>query len=650
MSLGISGICSSLWSRLFGSSQNFNVTEVDEEPISLESNFSVHTQPDPINSVCGQLPCNFLMAAQAPNVQGLIFHDHGREIFGRRSQDRYSSSGFALTSISLRSGDCIDSPSSESVIDQQPRLGSSSSQHRSLQLAAMLSGMSSFSSKNIFSLFGEDRIRSFTEVDSPSTASLSQLRGLLKDANVSDTVSLLLGLNGIETSDMSSPLVNLLLSQYNLSGAANNKNLNDLVELLQKVQNKESSVDEASTQSCLRVCCSTVCGLLASSPNPIVSGIGIGGTALTELLVMAAKSQRVQKSLELCHDSCKPCCTRSCGCSSCGCDGGECGCGRFGSLLCGCTELWCFKESVREEVDLKDYANKIQQLESAVGSTTFMMGLQNLGITISDLLNGDVKNIPSPEQLENACKEAVSTIGQLMMRMTQEKWMNRFCSCMTILNQSFWKGAICSGLSGRTTMLSLEDLANRVKIVTCTGGKQEAENFNPALLLPALSCLQIKGMEEDNENNEGNGLSADQKTLLLCKLCSVLSSAVGNDRKPIWLTPKQLTEIVCVCMIMCGISIEGGPSSESEECKEFRDCILQESLDCLRDRLRCSLRTTSKTRRDIRKLVVVHESQNAFIELLLALKDPDSRESKCLLRECFSSWATKAGVVKVTEA
>ena len=105
------------------------------------------------------------------------------------------------------------------------------------------------------------------------------------------------------------------------------------------------------------------------------------------------------------------------------------------------------------------------------------------------------------------------------------------------------------------------------------------------------------------------------------------------------MTPKQLMDLVCICIASCDISLVGGPSCE--ECKEFTCAILEEKSP--QDRIDCS--DTRNVQAEIRKLVVKQEARNAFVDLLTSLRDPNSRESKALLRECLSSWARRAGVV-----
>ncbi|CCP60350.1 hypothetical protein DU09_0107 [Chlamydia trachomatis] len=97
-------------------------------------------------------------------------------------------------------------------------------------------------------------------------------------------------------------------------------------------------------------------------------------------------------------------------------------------------------------------------------------------------------------------------------------------------------------------------------------------------------------------------------------------------------------------MVMSGISIVGGPSNQSTEYQEFQRVVMQESLTHLRSSLRASKRTNNRTRAEVRKLVVKYTSQSAFLTLLEGLRDPNSKESKDLMRECFASWAQKAGV------
>lgn len=500
-------------------------------------------------------------------------------------------------------------------------------------MGAVLSGMSTLTGNSIFDLFGESQITNLIgdAVDGTSTSS-SPLRDATKGASTADLIALFLALGGSGSQGVNSPLVATLLSRYSLSGSLDTKEIQELLEALKKLQTDAPTSDGARPG--LGECCTHLCGALSSSSNPIVSAVGIAGTGLTELLMLAAQSQRVRRGAVLCHDACKPCCTSACGYPS---------CGSFGALVCSCAELWCCQESPTEEANLEEYARKLKALEVAVGSTTFMLGLHNLGISFSDLVKGNFTNLPTPEQLETACKEAVSSLGKLMMRMTQEKWLLRLCSCAGILDNPFWKRAICSGLAGGTHMLSLQDLTSRVKVVTSSGNKQEAENLGLELLLPALSSLQVTGTEEDCDD-EGQGLNTDQLTMLLCKFCSVLSAAIGNEHRPIWLTPKQITEILCVCMVMSGISIVGGPSNQSAEYQEFQHVVLQESLTHLQSSLRASKRTNNRTRAEVRKLVVKYEVQSAFLTLLKGLRDPNSKESKDLMRECFASWAQKAGV------
>ncbi|CCP66589.1 hypothetical protein [Chlamydia trachomatis] len=651
MSFGIGSACSSLWSRLCGSSgsegnSEEGVTSSGSDAASGSGAASaVCQQPTSSASTEGngpsvQIP---MVGTYSANVQSLVNQGHGGRGFVNRCYQKYSASGVSLTSISIGAGDSVDGPLPSVVITRQPQgSGSSARGAGSLQMGAVLSGMSTLTGNSIFDLFGESQITNLIgdAVDGTSTSS-SPLRDATKGASTADLIALFLALGGSGSQGVNSPLVATLLSRYSLSGSLDAKKLQELLEALKKLQNDAPTSDGARPG--LGECCTHLCGALSSSPNPIVSAVGIAGTGLTELLMLAAQSQRVRKGALLCHDACKPCCASACGYPSCGCADGEGGCGSFGALVCSCAELWCCQESPAEEANLEEYARKLKDLEMAVGSTTFMLGLHNLGISFSDLVKGNFTNLPTPEQLETACKDAVSSLGKLMMRITQEKWLGRLCSCAGILDNPFWKRALCSGLAGGTHMLSLQDLTSRVKVITSSGNKQEAENLDLELLLPALSSLQVTGTEEDCDD-EGQGLNTDQLTMLLCKFCSVLSAAIGNDRRPIWLTPKQITEILCVCMVMSGISIVGGPSNQSVEYQEFQNTVMQESLTHLQSSLRVSKRTNNRTRAEVRKLVVKYEAQSSFLSLLEGLRDPNSKESKDLMRECFASWAQKAGV------
>lgn len=651
MSFDIGSACSSLWSRLCGSSgsegnSEEGVTSSGSDAASGSGAASaVCQQPTSSASTEGngpsvQIP---MVGTYSANVQSLVNQGHGGRGFVNRCYQKYSASGVSFTSISIGGGDSVDGPLPSVVITQQPQgSGSSARGAGSLQMGAVLSGMSTLTGNSIFDLFGESQITNLIgdAVDGTSTSS-SPLRDATKGASTADLIALFLALGGSGSQGVNSPLVATLLSRYSLSGSLDTKEIQELLEALKKLQIAAPTLDGARPG--LGECCTHLCGALSSSSNPIVSAVGIAGTGLTELLMLAAKSQRVRRGAVLCHDACKPCCTSACGYPSCGCADGEGGCGSFGALVCSCAELWCCQESPTEEANLEEYARKLEALEVAVGSTTFMLGLHNLGISFSDLVKGNVPNLPTPEQLETACKEAVSSLGKLMMRMTQEKWLSRLYSCAGILDNPFWKGAICSGLAGGTYMLPLQDLTSRVKVVTSSGNKQEAENLDLELLLPALSSLHVTGTEEDCDD-EGQGLNTDQLTMLLCKFCSVLSAAIGNEHIPIWLTPKQMTEILCVCMVMSGISIVGGPSNQSTEYQEFQRVVMQESLTHLRSSLRASKRTNNRTRAEVRKLVVKYTSQSAFLTLLEGLRDPNSKESKDLMRECFASWAQKAGV------
>lgn len=637
---GLGGLCSSLWSRLCNETHNNGNDSVDGNNAEGASPSPICTQPTSVSSGRDGMPFQPVMGACSFGVQGLLRNSSGGRGLFSRGLGRFSSQGIGITSFSsTQEGDSVDSASPASgvfpvsVIRQQPQQVQSSSQ-ASLQLATMLSGMSSLSGSNLFTLFGEDRVRHLTttsdQVD--GTASLdSELRDLLKNASVSDATAILLGLGTDGKTSNTSPLASLLLSQYMLSNKGN-PDVQKLVDLLQKI-NKESGASEQPKTSGLADCCSNFFGTLSSSSNSIVGAVGIAGKGLADLLALAAKSQRVKQSLAMCHDSCKPCCTRSCGYDSCGCAGGEGGCGEFGNFLCGCAETWCCSDSVHAEADLTDYVNKIKELEDAVGSTTFMLGLQNMGITVADLLSGSLAGIPSPEQLEASCREALSTVGRLMMRMSHEKWLKRFCSCVELLDSSpFWTQSVQSGLLGCTPTKSLPELGTRIKITTPVGGRQEAANFDLELLLPALSCLQVT----TQTRSEGDGLDIDQTTKVLSRVCAVLSAAVGDQGTPVWMTPKQLMDLVCICIASCDISLVGGPSCE--ECKEFTCAILEEK--CPQD---CN--DTRNVQAEIRKLVVKQEARNAFVDLLTSLRDPNSRESKALLRECLSSWARRAGVV-----
>lgn len=639
---GLGGLCSSLWSRLCNETHNNGNDSVDGNNAEGASPSPICTQPTSVSSGRDGMPFQPVMGACSFGVQGLLRNSSGGRGLFTRGLGRFSSQGIGITSFSsTQEGDCVDSASPASgvfpvsVIRQQPQQVQSSSQ-ASLQLATMLSGMSSLSGSNLFTLFGEDRVRHLTttsdQVD--GTASLdSELRELLKNASVSDATAILLGLGTDGKTSNTSPLASLLLSQYMLSNK-DNPDVKQLIDLLQKI-NKESGASEQPQTPGLADCCSNFFGTLSSSSNSIVGAVGLAGKGLADLLALAAKSQRVKKSMVMCHDSCKPCCTRSCGYDSCGCAGGEGGCGEFGGFLCGCAETWCCSDSVHTEADLTDYVNKIKELEGVVGSTTFMLGLQNMGITVADLLSGSIDGIPSPEQLEASCREALSTVGRLMMRMSHEKWLKRFCSCVELLDSSpFWTQSVQSGLLGCTPTKPLPELGNRIKITTPVGGRQEAVNFDLELLLPALSCLQIT----TQTGAEGDGLDIDQTTKVLSRVCSVLSAAVGDLGTPVWMTPKQLMDLVCICIASCDISLVGGPSCE--ECKEFTCAILEEKSP--QDR-HCS--DTRNVQAEIRKLVVKQEARNAFVDLLTSLRDPNSRESKALLRECLASWARRAGVV-----
>ena len=640
---GLGGLCSSLWSRMCNETHNNGNDSVDGNNAEGASPSPICTQPTSVSSGRDGMPFQPVMGACSFGVQGLLRNSSGGRGLFSRGLGRFSSQGIGLTSFSsTQEGDCVDSASSASgvfpvsVIRQQPQQVQSSSQ-ASLQLATMLSGMSSLSGSNLFTLFGEDRVRHLTttsdQVDGAASLD-SELRELLKNASVSDANAILLGLGTEGKTSNTSPLASLLLSQYMLSNK-DNPDVKQLIDLLQKI-NKESGASEQPQTPGLAECCSNFFGTLSSSSNPIVGAVGLAGKGLADLLALAAKSQRVKKSLSMCHDSCKPCCTRSCGYDSCGCAGGEGGCGEFGGFLCGCAETWCCSDSVHAEAGLTEYVNKIKELENAVGSTTFMLGLQNMGITVADLLSGSIDGIPSPEQLEASCREALSTVGRLMMRMSHEKWLKRFCSCVELLDSSpFWTQSVQSGLLGCAPTKSLPELGNRIKITTPVGGRQEAANFDLELLLPALSCLQVT----TQTGSEGKGLDIDQTTKVLSRVCSVLSAAVGDQGTPVWMTPKQLMDLVCICIASCDISLVGGPSCE--ECKEFTCAILEEKSP--QDRIDCS--DTRNVQAEIRKLVVKQEARNAFVDLLTSLRDPNSRESKALLRECLSSWARRAGVV-----
>ncbi|MEB2680915.1 hypothetical protein [Chlamydia suis] len=638
---GLGGLSPSLWSRMCRETHNNDNDSVDGNNAGGASPSPICTQPTSVSPGRDGMPFQPVMGACSFGVQGLLRNSSGGRGLFTRGLGRFSSQGIGLTSFSSTlAEDCVDSTSSASgafpvsVIRQQPQQFRSSSQ-ASLQLATMLSGMSSLSGSNLFTLFGEDLAKYFTttsdQVDCAASLN-SELRDLLKNATVFDVGEILLGLGTDGKTSNTSPLASLLLSHYALLNK-DNPDVKQLVELLQKI-NKESGASEQTQISGFAESCSNFFGTLSSSSNSIVGAVGIAGKGLADLLALAAKSQRFNKSVIMCHDSCKPCCTRSCGCDSCGCAGGEGGCGGFGSFLCGCAEIWCCNDSVQAEADLTDYVNKIKELEEAVGSTIFMLGLQNMGITVADLTSGSIAGIPSPEQLEGACREAVSTIGRLMMRMSHEKWLKRFCSCAELVdNSTFWKQSVQSGLLGRTPTKSLPELGTRIKITTPVGGRQEAVNFNLELLLPALSYLQVT----TQTGSEGDGLDIDQTSMILSRVCAVLSAAVGDLGTPVWMTPKQLTDLVCICMASCDISLIGGPSCE--ECKEFTCAILEGK--CPKDRI-CS--DTRNAQAEIRKLVVKQEAKNAFIDLLTSLRDPNSRESRVLLRECLSSWARRAGV------
>ncbi|WP_257615766.1 hypothetical protein [Chlamydia suis] len=640
---GLGGLCSSLWSRVCNETHNNDNDAVDGNNAGGASPSLICTQPTAVGLGRNGGPFQPVMGACSFSVQGLLRNSSGGRGLFARGLGRFSSQGIGLTSFSSTlEEDSVDSTSSASgafpvsVIRQQPQQIRSSSQ-ASLQLATMLSGMSSLSGSNPFTLFGEDSPRNATttsdQVDS-AASSTSDLRDLLKDVTVSDAAALLLGLGSDGKTSNTSPLASLLLSQYMLSNK-DTPDIKKLVELLQKI-NTESGASKQPQTPGLAACCSSFFGTLASSSNSIIGAVGIAGKGLADLLALAAKSQRFKKSMVMCHDSCKPFCTRSCGCDSCGCAGGEGGCGGVGSFLCGCAETWCCSDSVKAEPNLTEYVNKIKELENAVGSTTFMLGLQNMGITVADLLSGSIDGIPSPEQLEGSCKEALSTIGRLMMRMSHEKWLNRFCSCAELVeNSPFWKQSVQTGLLGCTPTKPLSELGARIKITTPVGGRQEATNFNLELLLPALSCLQVT----TQTGSAGDGMDTDQTTKVLGRVCSVLSAAVGDKGAPVWLTPKQLTELVCICIASCNISLIGGPSCE--ECKEFTCAILEGKSP--QDRIDCN--DTRNVQSAIRKLVVKQEAKNAFIDLLTSLRDPNSKESKALLRECLSSWARRAGVV-----
>ena len=329
---GLGGLCSSLWSRMCNETHNND--SVDGNNAEGASPSPICTQPTSVSSGRDGMPFQPVMGACSFGVQGLLRNSSGGRGLFSRGLGRFSSQGIGLTSFSsTQEGDCVDSASSASgvfpvsVIRQQPQQVQSSSQ-ASLQLATMLSGMSSLSGSNLFTLFGEDRVRHLTttsdQVDGAASLD-SELRDLLKNASVSDANAILLGLGTEGKTSNTSPLASLLLSQYMLSNK-DNPDVKQLIDLLQKI-NKESGASEQPQTPGLAECCSNFFGTLSSSSNPIVGAVGLAGKGLADLLALAAKSQRVKKSLSMCHDSCKPCCTRSCGYDSCGCAGGEGGCG-----------------------------------------------------------------------------------------------------------------------------------------------------------------------------------------------------------------------------------------------------------------------------------------------------------------------------------
>ena len=638
----ISNLCSSIWG-CFVTNEGEN-TETDGV-----SSQSQNTQSEQISTVCGGIGNPSLSGAGSLGMQQMHSGRGGTD-FGKKCGNRFSYAGVNIYDLECSGGDFVDG-ATPSVIVQQPSKSSTGDGVRSSHgltsnsalLGVLLSGMSRSSNNNIIQLFEESGMNSLqSEVDGGLAASIlpplspSDIRNITRGMKLQDTLDALAGLAGTQMSD-GSPLAQSLVGNctFSLSGDVNV--LLQLVEMLQKVQKEGSS--ESSNRSGIGECCTNVCSLLAASSNPIIGAVGVAGGGLANLLIMAANSKQVKKGMDACHDSCKPCCTRSCGCSAFGCDGGEGGCGSIGALLCSYAESWCCTGSSDEGIDISEYAQQIQALEQAMGSTTFMLGLQNLGITISDLISGNLPHIPTPEELEESCKQAVSSIGQVMMQMNHKKWLMRLCSCANLLDNPFWCDALCSGLSGETSIMSLGDLGSRVKIIGSSGGGQSAVNFNPELLLPALSCLQLTS--EDGEDR----LTSEQKAMLLAKVCAVLSAAVGNECTPIWLTPKQLTELVCVCMVMSGISVEGGPSSNSKEYKGFQEIVLQASVQCSRDPLRCSKNVANQARQNLYKIVKAYDSKSAFVELLKELRDPNSSSSRTLLRECFASWAGKVGLV-----
>lgn len=227
---GLGGLCSSLWSRVCNETHNNDNDAVDGNNAGGASPSLICTQPTAVGLGRNGGPFQPVMGACSFSVQGLLRNSSGGRGLFARGLGRFSSQGIGLTSFSSTlEEDSVDSTSSASgafpvsVIRQQPQQIRSSSQ-ASLQLATMLSGMSSLSGSNPFTLFGEDSPRNATttsdQVDS-AASSTSDLRDLLKNATVSDATALLLGLGTDGKTSNTSPLASLLLSQYMLSNKDN---------------------------------------------------------------------------------------------------------------------------------------------------------------------------------------------------------------------------------------------------------------------------------------------------------------------------------------------------------------------------------------------------------------------------------------------
>lgn len=164
MSFGIGSACSSLWSRLCGSSgsegnSEEGVTSSGSDAASGSGAASaVCQQPTSSASTEGngpsvQIP---MVGTYSANVQSLVNQGHGGRGFVNRCYQKYSASGVSLTSISIGGGDSVDGPLPSVVITQQPQgSGSSARGAGSLQMGAVLSGMSTLTGNSIFDLFGE---------------------------------------------------------------------------------------------------------------------------------------------------------------------------------------------------------------------------------------------------------------------------------------------------------------------------------------------------------------------------------------------------------------------------------------------------------------------------------------------------------------